>query len=252
MISWCKKVCFLSGNALKIIAVVSMLIDHIGYVLFPQILVIRILGRIAFPIFAFMIAEGCHYTKNKIKYFLMVFVLGVFCQGVYAIFDSSSALDVNILITFSISILIVYALQTFKGSLFEEKINYLKLVLSLLSLVALIVGTYFLGNYVYIDYGFWGVLSPAFLTLIRMPKGASNRVWQKIDNHFTRLLCFSGGLVLVAFSLGGIQFYSLLSLILLLLYSGKRGKYKLKYFFYIFYPTHLAIIQGIAYLMQWL
>jgi hypothetical protein len=103
-----------------------------------------------------------------------------------------------------------------------------------------------------IDYGFWGALAPAFLTLIRVPKGALNKVWQSIDNHFTRLLFFAGCLVLVAFSYGGIQFYSLLALPLLLLYSGKRGKYKLKYFFYIFYPTHLAIIQGVAYLVQWL
>jgi hypothetical protein len=229
-----------------------MLIDHIGYVLFPKITILRILGRLAFPIFSFMIAEGCHYTKNKIKYFLTVFILGAFCQGVYAVFDSSSALEFNILITFSISILIVYALQTFKESFFEEKVNYLKQILSLLSLISLIVGAYFLSKYVTIDYGFWGTLAPAFLTLIRVPKGSLNKVWQSIDNHFTRLLFFGGCLVLVAFSVGGIQIYSLLALPLLLLYSGKRGKYKLKYFFYIFYPTHLAIIQGVAYLVQWL
>ena len=57
----------LSGNALKIIGAITMLIDHMGVVLFPGIAILRIIGRISFPIFAFMIAEGCRYTKNKLK-----------------------------------------------------------------------------------------------------------------------------------------------------------------------------------------
>ena len=65
------RICVLSGNMLKIIAAVSMFIDHMGAVLFPGVMIFRILGRIAFPIFAFMIAEGCRYTKNRIKYFLL-------------------------------------------------------------------------------------------------------------------------------------------------------------------------------------
>lgn len=48
----------LNGNMLKIIAAITMTIDHIGAILFPHILILRIIGRIAFPIFAFMIAEG--------------------------------------------------------------------------------------------------------------------------------------------------------------------------------------------------
>ena len=65
----------LSGNALKIIAAVAMTIDHVGLMFFPQLKVLRIIGRIALPIFAFMIAEGCRYTRNKLRYFLTVFLL---------------------------------------------------------------------------------------------------------------------------------------------------------------------------------
>ena len=67
----------LSGNTLKIVAAVSMLLDHIGVVFFPHVAVFRILGRLALPIFAFMIAEGCRYTKNRLRYFLTIFGLGV-------------------------------------------------------------------------------------------------------------------------------------------------------------------------------
>ena len=65
----------LSSNALKLIALVSMTVDHIGLILFPQYRVLRIIGRIAFPIFAYMIAEGCRYTSNRIRYFLTIFLL---------------------------------------------------------------------------------------------------------------------------------------------------------------------------------
>ena len=67
----------LSGNALKIIACVSMFIDHASLMLFPEIIWLRYIGRLAFPIFAFLISEGCRYTKNKLNYFLSVFILGV-------------------------------------------------------------------------------------------------------------------------------------------------------------------------------
>ena len=63
----------LTGNALKIIAAISMFIDHMGLIFFPGVELFRILGRIALPIFAFMIAEGCKYTKNRLRYFLSVF-----------------------------------------------------------------------------------------------------------------------------------------------------------------------------------
>lgn len=59
----------LSNNALKIIAMLSMLIDHTGLMIFPEYKIFRIIGRLAFPIFAYMIAEGCFYTKKQKKVF---------------------------------------------------------------------------------------------------------------------------------------------------------------------------------------
>ena len=56
-----------SNNVLKIIACITMLLDHMGFILFPQYPIFRIIGRIAFPIFAFLLAEGCYYTKNKLR-----------------------------------------------------------------------------------------------------------------------------------------------------------------------------------------
>ena len=79
-----------NGNTLKFLACITMLIDHAGILLFPQYDIFRIIGRIAFPIFAFMIAEGCRYTKNKLRHFLMIFGLGVLCQLAYVVSDPKS------------------------------------------------------------------------------------------------------------------------------------------------------------------
>ena len=70
----------LSNNQLKILAIITMFIDHFGLQLFPQLKILRIIGRIALPIFAYMIAEGCFYTKNRLKYLLQLLILGLGCH----------------------------------------------------------------------------------------------------------------------------------------------------------------------------
>ena len=60
-----------SSSTLKLLACLFMLIDHAGLLLFPRYKIFRIIGRLAFPIFAYLIAEGCRYTRNKLKHFLL-------------------------------------------------------------------------------------------------------------------------------------------------------------------------------------
>ena len=225
-----KKLAILNGNHLKLIAAVAMLLDHAGILLFPRVRLFRILGRLAYPIFAFMIAEGCRYTRNKLRYFLMVFGLGAACQIVYYFFSGDTYL--NILLTFSLSILLIYALQ---ASWQAEK----RPLWSILFAVGFL-GVYGLDRLITIDYGFWGVMVPVFVSFAH--------IWN--FPHWTSVLLLGAGLMLLGADLGGIQHYALLSLPLLLLYSGKRGKWNMKYFFYIFYPVHLAVLQGIAMLLN--
>ena len=68
---------------IKILACILMAIDHIGFHLFPDLIILRIIGRLSMPLFAFFIAEGCYYTKNKLKHFLLIFISGlIFLFGV--------------------------------------------------------------------------------------------------------------------------------------------------------------------------
>lgn len=243
------KLRILSGNVLKIIAAISMLIDHIGYMFFPDLLILRLIGRIAFPIFALMIAEGAKYTKNKLRYFLTIFLLGVVCQVVYYFFDDHS-LYMSILITFSISILLIYLLQFVKHVLFNTNTKiYIKVLLPLIIIPFSITGVYFLNLYVQIDYGFWGILTPVFASIVDFRNIKVPKEIKVIDNYYLRLLFMSICLVMLTIFGEVFQWACLLAIPLLLLYSEQRGKLKLKYFFYIFYPLHLVILQGIQILI---
>ena len=102
----------LSGNALKLIACVFMVIDHVGVFLLPQYYILRVLGRIAFPIFAFMIAEGARHTRNRLRYFLTVFISAVTVQIVYYV--AMRSLEMSIFVTFSLSLPLIYSLDFVK------------------------------------------------------------------------------------------------------------------------------------------
>ena len=227
-----RKFAILNGNHLKLIAAVTMLLDHAGILLFPEIAIFRILGRLTYPIFAYMIAEGCRYTRNKLRYFLLVFGLGAGCQIVYYFFSGDTYL--NILLTFSCSILLIYALQ----ASYDAK-TWQKQTLWSMLFCAGFLTVYGLNHSLTIDYGFWGVMVPVFVAFAHLRKFP----------HWASVLMLGVALALLSADMGGIQHYSLLALPLLLFYSGKRGKHKMKYFFYIFYPVHLVVLQGIAMLI---
>lgn len=228
-----------------------MVIDHIGYMYYPHADWMRIIGRFALPIFAFFIAEGCFYTKNRLKYFGLTFVLGVVCQIVYYV--AMKSLYMCILITFSLAILITISYIDLKNAVYRGAPFY-QIAIKALLFVSAITATYSLNKILKIDYGFYGCLLPLFFAIpnknnLKLPlieKNTKIDLFEKFDCLPLRLLFAVLPLVLIAEQAVGYYYYALLSLLLLLLYSGNRGKLKLKYFFYIFYPLHLVILQGVS------
>lgn len=219
----CHKKFGLSAAILKYIAVVSMTLDHIGVILFPDLIFLRILGRLAFPIFAFMIAQGYRHTSNRGRYFLSIFGIGVVLQILYYLVSQS--LYQSVLITFSLSILLLFFIDLASN----KKID-------ILFLPPVFLFLYFLSERLpgmlrsdfEIDYGFFGIILPALIFLS--------------TNFYIRRVFLSLGLILLSYHIGGIQWYSLLSLIPLSLYNEKRGRGYYKYFFYLYYPLHLAVL----------
>ena len=227
----------LTNNQLKIIAMVSMLCDHVGLLFFPDVVIFRAIGRIAFPIFAYMIAEGCRYTKNRAKYLGMIAAMAVAFQVVY--FVAMQSLYQGILVTFSLAIITIYSIDGLFGAkkLWGRLLSVLGLAFMLVFvcvLPLLLTKTDF-----DIDYGVWGILLP--LVVYFMP----SHKW-RIGGASALLLVRAIYYGVLATPITPVQWWSLLTLPLLFLYNGERGRAKMKYVFYIFYPAHLVILYGIA------
>lgn len=250
------KLKLLSGNVLKIIAAIFMVVDHVGLMFFPTLKILRILGRLSFPIFAFMISEGARYTKNKVKYFSLLASLAAVCQIVYYV--AMRSLYMCILVSFSISVLLIYLLQLVKKKMFDKDTRPIVKMLLILAFFASLAAVYMINTPsftkatgIQIDYGFFGITVPLFASLfdfrgIDVPESIA-----KLDSIYTRIGCIAIALILLALDINnGIQGYALLTLPILLLYSGKRGKANMKYFFYVFYPLHLVALEGIYMLVS--
>ena len=234
----------MTGNQLKILALLTMTIDHIGVVLLPQYPILRIIGRLSYPIFAYMIAEGCFYTHNKKRYLGGIVLLGLACQIVF--FAAMGSLEQSILTTFALGIIVVYALQ-----LVDERRDALS-VFALIGALALAACACFgvprlltQTDYV-VDYGFTGVLLPS---ICYMPRILFKQASDAKRRWITLAFCAVGLMLVTLETSSGfqmIQIWSLLALIPLALYNGKRGTWRMKYLFYVYYPAHLVVIQGIS------
>ena len=215
----------LSGNTLKIIALIAMTCDHVGLTLLPQFPILRIIGRIAFPIFAWFIAEGCRYTRDRKRYLLTMAGFAAVCQVVY--FLATGSLYLGVLVSFTVAIWLI--------GLFDRCTCACCNNANLWGAVAAFQGVLLLCWYLPklvpgldLDYGFCGILLPCLVYLYRTKRN--------------QLVSFGLGLVILSVVYGGIQWFSLLSLPLMALYNGQRGIKKLKYLFYIYYPAHLVVI----------
>ena len=238
----------LSGNMLKILAAIFMTVDHIGLLFFPSEIVFRIIGRLAFPIFAFLISEGARYTKHRLRYFLNLFVIGVICQIVY--FVTSESLYLCILITFSLSLLILFSFKELKIAIFEENRRPRRIAICTMLFAASVAVAYAACELFEVDYGFLGVLAPFFASIFDFHGVNIPEKFKCLDRGFVRVITLGIGILIHATTSDfDVQIYALYALIFLLLYSGERGKYNMKYFFYIFYPLHLVLLYGILILV---
>ncbi|HIY53173.1 MAG TPA: conjugal transfer protein TraX [Candidatus Agathobaculum merdavium] len=228
----------LSQNQIKLIAAAAMAIDHVGTELLPQYVLLRIIGRLAFPVFAYCIAEGSRYTRHPAKYLARLAVMGLACMAVYYFY--AGAVYGNVLITFSLSLGVLYAFR-FARSRWTQgargRVTGAAVLLGSLCVVAALCAV------MTVDYGFWGVVLPLWA------EAAAYLLDGRIPPERARLAGFAAGLVVLSWQIGGIQWYSLLTLPLLAAYNGTRGKHQLGRFFYWFYPAHLLVIGLIAMLL---
>ena len=218
-----------TGNELKIMAMIAMTCDHVGLQLFPDVLLLRIIGRLALPIFAYMIAEGCRHTRSRKKYLLRIALLAAVCQIVY--FFVMGSLYQCILVTFSLSIGLIYALDATQNP--QRRFARPVALGMLVTVFVLCVVLPDLLPGFEIDYGLMGVLLPVLI------------YFGKPSHHY-----LLAGLILLSFAYGGLQWWSLAAIPLLGQYNEQRGRHNIGLLFYVYYPLHLVVIYGLSLLMK--
>lgn len=222
----------LPGSTLKIIAVIAMAIDHFAAsIIYHGILlpaapispdttiwtiyqiyeVMRFIGRIAFPIFCFLLVEGFLYTSNKRKYAVRLFLFALVSEFPFdlAIFDTFITWEYqNVYFTLCIGLLTIWLMDIVKS-------NSIAIPLQMVIVFAGCLLAYALHT----DYDYKGILLIAILYVF----------------HNNRSLMTAAGIVSLLW-----EAPACLAFIPINMYNGKRGL-SLKYFFYLFYPVHLLV-----------
>lgn len=208
-----------------------MLIDHLGLFFFDNFWVMRLIGRLAFPLFAFFIAEGWRYTRSHKRYVLSLLICAIISQVPYAFLHRIYYF--NVIFTFLLAILCIYLIENYKK---HDILSTISLAIIGTLLVSLDVFGFF-------DYGFLGVLLVLVFYFFDRNKDSKGKLYFYL---FSALILFSMAIknfLLSGFEPSGlIQLFGLLSLGLIYFYNNQKGKHNLKWLFYIFYPLHLMVI----------
>lgn len=266
----------LSWSQLKLIAYITMLIDHTAHILLqngimvtypqcfpyvkPVMILMRGIGRIAFPIFSFLLVEGLIHTRSRVKYLLRILLLAIISEPVFDYANNGVfyyADYQNVFIT-----LLIAGTTMCLLSLIEQnnRLNKNIYVLYVLQGIVVIVGC-FLAEFLKVDYGMSGIIIPLIMGVIRRLKLDSSsafaiyfvatiiaRVIRNIVNAPTYILnpemWYEKYLM---YTINNLQIFAILALIPIFMYDGTKGKPMPKAVYYLFYPVHLSILGLICY-----
>ena len=230
-------------NLLKLVAMVTMVIDHTGKMFFSQYNIMRIIGRVAFPIYAYCIAVGCVYSRNRLKYLTRIIAMGLISQPFYAVamghatqrmyavrfadhplravvnFYVESWSHPSIMLTLALGLLVIWAIRD----------RQIVCLLALALVVWKIQGS--------VDYGWRGVALVALFYLF------IGKWWLSLPVMFVYMAWW--GMQYRAFEVFGIKFGTQMFAIcaLPLIYIPTYSNLKInKWVFYLFYPAHLICI----------
>ncbi len=231
----------MTSFVLKLIAMITMVIDHVADAYFKKTTAVNLIGRIAFPIFAFQISEGYAHTKNLKKYFLRLFLFAIISQIPFMLFRSIFANDVrlNIFFTLFFGMLAIFAYDNItKSSLNLIKNNTINncIKYSIAVFPAIVIG--FLAEFLKFDYGFFGI---AIIFIFYIFK--NNKILMSIFFSIACIINYGISIFMYGYNYLYVLLclFTILPIVFILLYNGKQGK-KIKYFLYAFYPVHLLII----------
>ena len=201
-----------------------MFLDHYHYIIGGS-KILNVVGRIAFPIFAFTLSEGYVHTRSLKKYLFRLFIFAVSIQMPSILFGYDYSM--NIFFTLFLGLLSIYIFNF-------KKINIILKII-------LIGFVLFFSQKFKLDYGIYGILLIMNFNIFRDYKF-------KILMNFLVLNVFNT-IFPEVFDLVDTQFFSLISLVFIFMYNGKKGR-SMKYFFYLFYPIHFFILEVIKFFLE--
>lgn len=234
----------LSGNQLKLIAVLTMIVDHIGYLISRLGLYgaldlsadggrlntwyvwLRTIGRISFPIFLFLVVEGFFHTRNRARYLMRIGIFALISEVPFDLFLGGTMIETgyqNVLWTFFLALGMLALMEAvFRRPIGPWTAPIQLFIVCLTSVFAMILNP---------DYSYFGIILAALFYWLR-----GNRPMQ----------CLAG-LIIMTGTVDNWMFFLGLAVgfLLIWLYNGTRGKRRIKYLFYWFYPVHLLVLGGI-------
>jgi hypothetical protein len=242
----------LSSAQLHIIAMSFMLIDH---AMKSVVLVdswIFLLGRLAFPIFAFMVAEGYYHTHDVRKYAGRMLIFAIISEVPYDLLWTGQPFefaDQNVIWTFFIALICMYTIDVVKSKR--------KKGLSIIASIGITIIGFVVGMLMAVDYGGTGVLMVLLFYFLR-DNTWKDRVIQLVAMAFLNIQVLGTSGNIIDINIGGstmefpMQGFAVLALIPIWLYHGRQGYHSkgFQYFCYAFYPVHLTILVILARLMN--
>lgn len=241
----------MTSFSLKVIALVTMTIDHVGAVFFPEVLFLRIIGRISFPIYAFLISEGYRHTSNPNNYLARMGIFAVISEIPFDLAFKSTPINVelfnwdsqNVFFTLFFGLLGIHLFERFK----EKNMTFVAVISAILGLI---LADLFRSDYklmgVLLIYSFYfstrynrlKLVAPAFAIVLMSalpPVSYSQELIESaIYNYPFTINIYN--------PMDNIQIMALVALALIYFYNGLPGYKKHKYIFYAFYPAHLSLL----------
>lgn len=217
----------LSGSALKVIAVLSMVADHCAYYLMEHgtllYEVMRCFGRIAFPVFAFLISEGVRHTRNRMKYFLQLLGFAVVSEVPWYLLNGSDGTH-NVLFTMALGVMALAAFEALK----KDGVLCGAVILSIAGFA----------TWSGVDYEWRGILMMVVFYLLGNISSPSFPSGRKAQLFCTFPLMMHYGIIGALLACGMIASY-----------DGTHGFIHgkvAKYGFYAFYPVHMVFFYCIS------
>lgn len=247
----------LSGSTLKLIAIVAMFIDHFAAIILDRYLVsigilslnqdtvllpenrtmliiycidlaMRLIGRLGFPLFCFLLVEGYYHTRNKAKYGMRLAMFALISEIPFDLGFKSQVLEFtyqNVFFTLFFGFVMIWGIDEFNMQMKEKFEGKLRLFLCILGTVSITVAGGVIVELLKTDYASIGVITIVLMFLLHKKS-------------------FAGSMALGCLALTvrmPVEITSFITVPLVAKYNGTRGL-KLKYFFYLFYPVHILLL----------